>query len=66
MPVIGFLSGLSPPDSNTVCDGISPRHSQQCDEIASFQVIEFHSVPCAARAEVQDIELARISQEEAE
>jgi len=25
-------------------------------------VIEFHSVPCTARAELQDIELARISQ----
>jgi hypothetical protein len=26
-------------------------------------VIEFHSVPCTARAELQDIELAWISQE---
>jgi hypothetical protein len=36
------------------------------DEIAAFQVIELHSVPCASRAELQDIELALISQEVAE
>jgi hypothetical protein len=28
-----------------------------------FQLIELHSVPCAARAGLQDIELARVSQE---
>src|SRR5437016_6016703 len=39
------------------------RAAEQRDELASFQVIEFHSVPCAARAGLQDIELARISQE---
>jgi hypothetical protein len=39
--------------------------TEQRDELAAFQV-EFHSVACAARAEVQDIELARISQGVAE
>jgi hypothetical protein len=36
--------------------------AEQRDELASFQVIEFHSVPCTARAGLQDTELARISQ----
>jgi hypothetical protein len=36
---------------------------EQRDELASFQLIELHSVPCAARAGLQNIELARISQE---
>jgi hypothetical protein len=36
--------------------------AEQRDELASFQLIELHSVPCAARAGLQDIELARISQ----
>jgi hypothetical protein len=35
------------------------------NERASFQLIELHAVP-AARAGLQDIELARIIQEEAE
>jgi hypothetical protein len=38
------------------------RAAEQRDELASFQLIEFHSIP-AAKAGLQDIELARISQE---
>ena len=41
----------------------SRRATKERDELASFQVIEFHSVPYTARAELQDIELAWISQE---
>ncbi len=37
--------------------------AEQRDELAAFQLIELHSVPCAARAGLQNIELARISQE---
>jgi hypothetical protein len=37
--------------------------AEQRDELASFQLIELHSVPGAARAGLQDIELARISQD---
>jgi len=36
--------------------------AEQRDELASFQLIELHSVPCAARAELEDTELAQISQ----
>ena len=39
----------------------SRRVGEQRDEVASFPLIELHSVP-AARAGVQDIELAQISQ----
>jgi hypothetical protein len=38
------------------------RAAEQRDEFASFQLIELHSVPCAARAELEDTELAQISQ----
>jgi hypothetical protein len=41
-----------------------PRHcrpADERDELASFQLIELHSIP-PRRAELQDIELARISQ----
>jgi hypothetical protein len=38
---------------------------EQRDEFATFQLIEWHSTP-AARARLQDIELARNSQEAAE
>jgi hypothetical protein len=41
----------------------SSRTAEQRDELASFYLIELHSVPCQqARAGLQDIELARISQ----
>src|SRR4029450_11528100 len=43
-----------------------PRHrcaAEQRDELAPFQLIEEHSVPSQAGAGLQDIELARISQE---
>jgi hypothetical protein len=36
--------------------------AEQRDELASFQLIELHSVPRAARAELEDTELAQISQ----
>jgi hypothetical protein len=32
------------------------------NELAPFQLIELHSVPCAAGAELEDTELAQISQ----
>src|SRR2546422_10606210 len=39
------------------------RSAEQRDELATFQLIELHSVPCQqARAGLQDIEVARISQ----
>src|SRR5262249_24530395 len=38
------------------------RAAEQRDELATFQLIELHSVP-PARARLQDIELARIGQE---
>jgi hypothetical protein len=38
------------------------RAAEKCDELASFQLIELHSIP-PARAGLQDNELARISQE---
>jgi hypothetical protein len=41
----------------------SRRAAEQRDELASFQLIELHSVPSQAGAGLQDIELARISQE---
>jgi hypothetical protein len=44
----------------------SRRTAEQRDELASFQVIEFHSVPCTARAALQDIELQAISQRASE
>jgi hypothetical protein len=42
-----------------------PRHraTEQRGELAPFYLIELHSVPLSARAGLQDIELARISQE---
>jgi hypothetical protein len=39
------------------------RAAEQRDEVAPFQLIELHSVSPPARAELQHIELARISQE---
>jgi hypothetical protein len=40
----------------------SDRHAaEQCDELASFQLVELHSMP-ANQAGLQDIELATISQ----
>jgi hypothetical protein len=38
------------------------RAAEQRDELASFQLIDLHSVPCASRAELEDTELAQISQ----
>jgi hypothetical protein len=39
------------------------RTAEQRDELASVQSVELHSVPCRqARAGLQDIELAQISQ----
>jgi hypothetical protein len=38
------------------------RAAEKCDELASFRLIELHSIP-PARAGLQDNELARISQE---
>jgi hypothetical protein len=38
------------------------RAAQQRDEVATFQLIEWHSMPLPARAELQDTELAQISQ----
>jgi hypothetical protein len=38
------------------------RTAEQRDELASFQLIELHSIP-ASQGCMQDIELARISQE---
>jgi hypothetical protein len=42
------------------------RTAEKRDELASFKLIELHSVPCQPGAGLQDIELARISQEVAE
>jgi hypothetical protein len=39
------------------------RAAEQRDEVAAFQLIELHFDPLPARAELQHIELARISQE---
>jgi hypothetical protein len=40
----------------------SRRAAEKRDELAPFQLIELHSVPCAAGAELEDTELAQISQ----
>jgi hypothetical protein len=42
------------------------RAAEQRDELAPFQLIEWHSVPLSARARLQNIELENISQEVAE
>jgi|SRR6476619_805658 hypothetical protein len=39
------------------------RPAKKRDELAPFHSIELHSVPSLARAGLEDIELARISQE---
>jgi hypothetical protein len=43
----------------------SSRAAEQADELATFQLIELHSVP-ASQAGMQDIELAMVSQREPE
>jgi hypothetical protein len=43
--------------------GRNRRAAEQRDEVAPPQLIRLHSVPLPARAELQDTELARISQE---
>src|SRR5262249_60921252 len=40
-----------------------PRAAEQRDELATFQMIEQHSIPLRAEGGLQDIELAGISQE---
>src|SRR5215471_17529557 len=44
---------------------MQPRREKR-EELAAFQLIELHSIPASQGPDLQDIELARISQEVAE
>jgi hypothetical protein len=62
--MIDMVSSWRPPADHDAARGERPRGcsaAEQRHELAALQLIELHSIP--ARAELQHIELARISQE---
>ena len=62
-----MIAGFSAASASVTTKRIDDRRTaEKRDELASFKLIKLHSVPCQPGAGLQDIELARISQEVAE
>ena len=59
-----MIAGFSAASASVTTKRIDDRRTaEKRDELASFKLIELHSVPCQPGAGLQDIESAKISQE---